>query len=67
MISSGEETGKLDDVLGRVSNFYDQEVETSLKTVTSMMEPLMITAMGVVIGGIGMSLLLPIFSLSKPM
>lgn len=67
MISSGEETGKLDDVLSRVSNFYDQEVETSLKTVTSMLEPLMITAMGVVIGGIGMSLLLPIFSLSKPM
>ncbi len=66
MISSGEETGKLDDVLGRVSNFYDQEVETSLKTVTSMLEPLMITLMGVVIGGIGMSLLLPIFSLSKP-
>ncbi len=66
MISSGEETGKLDDVLARVSNFYDQEVETSLKTVTSMLEPLMITAMGVVIGGIGMSLLLPIFSLSKP-
>ena len=65
MISSGEETGKLDVVLNKVSNYYDQEVETSLKTVTSMIEPIMITVMGVVVGGIGLALLLPIFSLSK--
>ncbi len=66
MISSGEETGKLDEVLVKVSSYYDQEVETSLKTVTSLIEPLMITFMGVVVGGIGMALLLPIFSLSRP-
>ena len=66
MISSGESTGKLDVVLERVSNYYDQEVETSLKTVTSMLEPLMITVMGFVVGGIGMALLLPIFQLSRP-
>ena len=65
MISSGEETGKLDQVLERVSSYFDQEVESALKTATSMIEPLMITAMGVVVGGIGMSLLLPIFSLSR--
>ncbi|MGD9722408.1 MAG: type II secretion system F family protein [Pirellulales bacterium] len=65
MISSGEETGKLDDVLARVSGFYDREVETSLKTVTSLIEPVMITVMGVVVGGIGMALMLPIFSLSR--
>ena len=65
MISSGEETGKLDIVLTKVSNYYDHEVETSLKTVTSLIEPIMITVMGVVVGGIGMALLLPIFSLSK--
>ncbi len=65
MISSGEETGKLDEVLLKVSNYYDQEVETSLKTVTSMIEPLMIGVMGVIVGGIGMGMLLPIFSLSK--
>jgi type IV pilus assembly protein PilC len=65
MISSGEETGKLDTVLMKVSNYYDREVETSLKTVTSMLEPIMITVMGVVVGGIGMALLMPIFSLSK--
>jgi type IV pilus assembly protein PilC len=67
MISAGEETGKLDSVLVKVSNYYDREVETSLKTVTSMLEPIMITVMGVVVGGIGMALMLPIFSLSKAM
>jgi type IV pilus assembly protein PilC len=65
MISTGEETGKLDIVLERVSTYYDHEVESSLKTVTSMIEPIMITVMGVVVGGIAMSLLLPIFSLSR--
>ncbi len=65
MISTGEETGKLDKVLDRVSGFYDQEVEGSLKTLTGMLEPIMISVMGVVVGGIAMSLLLPIFSLSR--
>ena len=66
MIKSGEETGKLDKVMLKISNYYDQEVETTLKAVTSMVEPIMITVMGVIVGGIGMALLLPIFSLSKP-
>ncbi len=64
MISAGEETGQLDNVLMKVSGYYDREVETSLKAVTSMIEPLMITVMGVVVGTIGMSILLPIFKLS---
>ncbi len=65
MISSGEETGKLGFVLERVSDYYDREVESSVKTFTSLIEPLMITAMGVVVGGIGLGLLLPIFKLSQ--
>lgn len=65
MIGSGEETGRLDEVLKKVSLHYDQEVETSLKTVTSLIEPLMITVMGVVVGGIGLGLMLPIFQLSR--
>ncbi len=65
MIGSGEETGKLDYVLTKVSTHYDREVETSLKTVTSLLEPLMIVGMGVVVGAIGLGLLLPIFSLSR--
>ena len=66
MISSGEDSGKLDKILQRVSAYYDTEVENAIKTTTALIEPIMITFMGVVIGGIAMSLLLPIFSLSKP-
>jgi len=65
MIASGEETGKLDRVLERVSAYYDSEVETSVKAATSLIEPIMIAVMGVVVGTIGLALLLPIFSLSK--
>jgi type IV pilus assembly protein PilC len=65
MIGAGEETGRLADVLERVSDYYDREVEHAIKAATSLIEPAMIVAMGVVVGGIGMSLLLPIFSLSR--
>jgi type IV pilus assembly protein PilC len=66
MIGAGEETGKLDVVLAKVSSFYDREVETSLKATTSMIEPLMICVMGVVVGTIALGLLMPIFQLSRP-
>lgn len=65
MISCGEETGKLDRVLERVSVYYDQEVETAVKGATAMIEPIMISVMGAIVGTIGLALLLPIFSLSK--
>jgi len=65
MIGAGEETGKLDQVLQKVSSYYDKEVESAIKAATSMIEPVMITGMGVVVGGIAMGLLLPIFSLSR--
>jgi len=66
MIGAGEETGKLEKVLNKVSTFYDREVETSLKATMSMIEPLMICAMGFIVGGIALGLLMPIFSLSRP-
>ncbi|MFH1924237.1 MAG: type II secretion system F family protein [Planctomycetota bacterium] len=65
MIASGEETGRLDYVLERVSTYYDHEVETALKTATSLIEPIMIAVMGMIVGGIGLALLLPIFSLGR--
>jgi type IV pilus assembly protein PilC len=65
MISTGEETGKLDRVLDKVSSYYDQEVDAAIKTATGLIEPIMISVMGIVVGGIAMSLLLPIFSLSR--
>jgi len=65
MISSGEETGKLDQVLERLSGHFDREVDSAIKTATSLIEPLMITGMGVVVGAIAMGLLMPIFTLSR--
>ncbi|MBC7352999.1 MAG: type II secretion system F family protein [Thermogutta sp.] len=66
MVAAGEETGNLDAVLERTAEFYERELETTIKTVTSLIEPAMIIVMGVVVGTIGLSLLLPIFSLSRP-
>lgn len=65
MISAGEETGKIAFVLERVSNYYDSEVDNAVKAATSLIEPLLICVMGVVVGGIGMALMLPIFKLSQ--
>lgn len=65
MISAGEQTARLGGVLEKVSNYYDQEVESSIKTATGMIEPILICAMGVIVGTIGLALLLPVFSLSK--
>ena len=66
MVAAGEETGKLDQVLDKVAEFYERELEVAIKTATSLIEPAMIVAMGFVVGTIGLSLLLPIFSLSRP-
>ena len=66
MVAAGEETGKLDQVLEKVAEFYERELEVAIKTATSLIEPIMIIVMGVVVGTIGLSLLLPIFSLSRP-
>jgi type IV pilus assembly protein PilC len=65
MIGSGEETGRLDYVLKKVSVYYDSEVSTTLKTTTTLIEPILISVMGVVVGSIALSLLLPIFTLSR--
>lgn len=67
MISSGEESGNLGDVLGDVSDFYARELKATVKTVTSMIEPIMIIVMGVIVGFIVASILLPIFKLSSVM
>lgn len=66
MIAAGEDTGKLDMVLQKVSGYYDSEVDNSIQTTTRLIEPIMIAVMGMVVGTIAMSLLLPIFSLGRP-
>lgn len=63
MMAIGEETGRLDDVLMKIAHSYDTEVERAVKTLTSLIEPIIILMMGVVVGFIVVSMLLPIFSI----
>ena len=65
MINSGEESGKLAEVLRDISEFYHKELKYVIRTVTAMIEPLMIVLMGIVVGFIAMSVILPIFRLSS--
>jgi type IV pilus assembly protein PilC len=62
MIAVGEETGQLPELLDRVANFYEEEVETLSKTLSSVIEPLMLVVVGLLVGGILISLYLPIFT-----
>ena len=63
MISVGEETGALDDMLEKIATFYDSEVDTSVDALTSVIEPVMIVIMGVVVGGMLIAMYLPMFKL----
>jgi len=65
MISAGEESGNLGEVLADVSEYYDQELQNTIKAATSMIEPLMIVVMGFLVGFIAMSVILPIFKMSQ--
>ena len=64
MISAGEESGKLGEVLDEVSTYYARELRAVIKTVTAMIEPLMIVLMGAIVGFIAMAIILPIFKMS---
>ena len=59
----GEETGRLDDVLLKVARSYEMEVDRSVKTLTGLLEPIVILLMGIVVGFIVIAMLLPIFSI----
>lgn len=63
MIAVGEETGRLDQMLVKVSNFYDEEVDATLKGLTSLIEPLMIVGLGLIVGFVAVSVISPIYSL----
>jgi len=65
MISTGEKTGKLDIMLEEVSAFYDPEIEYTIRNLTSLLEPFMLLAMGVMVAFIALSVLMPIFNLIK--
>ncbi len=63
MIAVGEDSGALEQMLGKIADFYDDEVQTTTEALTSLIEPLMIAVIGVLIGGIIVSLYLPMFSI----
>jgi type IV pilus assembly protein PilC len=63
MLAIGEETGALDTMLNKVADFYDSEISSTVESLTSLLEPLMIVVLGGVVGTIVVALYLPIFSL----
>jgi type IV pilus assembly protein PilC len=63
MIAVGEETGALDELLEKIADFYDAEVEATVDALTSLIEPLLIVVMGVCVGGMVVALYMPMFSI----
>ena len=63
MIAVGEQTGGLDEMLSKIADFYDEEVDAAVSGLLSMLEPLMIVFLGVVVGGMVVSMYLPIFDM----
>lgn len=67
MIKIGEESGSLDDILNKTADFYDEEVDQAIATMTAMIDPLLIIVMGVVVGGIVFAIMLPLFDMYAAM
>ncbi len=65
MVAAGEQTGKVDTMLEKISDFYDEEIEATLNGLTSLIEPLLIVFLGVVVGSIVVCMFLPIFRLNQ--
>jgi general secretion pathway protein F len=65
MIRVGEETGRLEEMLLQVADTYDREVQTTVKRLLALLEPILILSLGVIIAGIIMSILVAILSLNQ--
>ncbi len=65
MLQAGEKTGKVDEMMDSIADFYDDEVETMLSGLTSLLEPLLMVFLGVIIGGIVLCMFLPIFKMGE--
>ena len=63
MVSIGEESGSVDDMLGKVADYYEEEVDNAVEAMTSLMEPMIMAFLGVVIGGLVVGMYLPIFKM----
>jgi len=62
MVAVGEETGRLDDMLSKVADFYDMEVENAVEALTSLLEPIMVVGIGGIVGSVVVGMYLPIFT-----
>jgi type IV pilus assembly protein PilC len=67
MSATGEESGTLDNMLSKVANFYEQQIEAGITTLTSLIEPILVILIGTVVGGILLSIFLPIFKMGRAM
>ena len=67
MISVGEQTGQLDNLLGKIADFYDERVTAAVAGLTSMIEPLLIGVLGVVVGGIVVAIFFPMIKITQSM
>jgi len=65
MIGVGEQTGALDAMLQKIADFYEQEVDEAVETLTGLLEPMIMIFLAVVAGGLVISMYLPIFSLAS--
>ncbi len=65
MVAAGESTGKIDTMLEKMADFWDEEIEAMLDALTSLIEPMLIVFLGVIVGGIVIAMFLPIFKLNE--
>jgi len=65
MLSAGEQTGQMEEMLSKLADFYEEEVHTMLEGLTSMLEPLLMVLIGLMIGGVVLCMFLPIFKMSE--
>ena len=63
MIAIGEKSGALEQLLEKIADFYDQQVKTTVDSLTSLIEPLMIGVMGFLVGGMVLAIFLPVFKM----
>ena len=65
MVAIGEESGSIDHMLGKVADFYEEEVDNAVDAMSSLMEPLIMAVLGVLIGGMVIAMYLPIFKMGQ--
>jgi type IV pilus assembly protein PilC len=65
MVAIGEESGSLDSMLAKVADFYEEEVDNAVDSLSSLLEPLIMSVLGIIVGGLIIAMYLPIFKLGS--